>query len=81
METVTSELSRLRQVAQLVKDQVMKMTLKAKGSREMALRALDEAKQLAQEVRGHQPGISDVIMEKISSAMKSAKRIGRGKRK
>ena len=44
----------------------------------MATRALEEARQLAQEVRGHQPGISEVINEKITTATKSAKKIGKG---
>ena len=79
VESVGDDLARLRLEAERTKRQVETMAAKALKNREMALRALEEARQTANEVKGHHPGISDVINEKVNNTKKSAKKIGRGR--
>jgi len=77
VESVGEDLARLRKEAQRTKNQVETMVANAQRNREKAVKALAEARQTAKEVKGHQPGVSDVVSEKIAETMKNAKNIER----
>ena len=78
VKSVTDDLSRLRHDAYVTKDQVSDLSNYAADVREMALKALEDAKKLAAEVKGHQPGISDSVNEKIAETLKNAENIVTG---
>ena len=80
VKSVTDDLARLRHDADVTKDQISDLTNRAADVREMALKALEDAKKLAAEVKGHQPGISDSVTQKIAEIEENAENIDTGGR-